>query len=71
MDQTGVNAGKRAAGEAETEEPPAPKCQMLLSKEALNGKTERFNLEEADAAAAKEEAAKAAAAAKEGATPKN
>ena len=70
MDQTEVNAGKRGADDTETEKPPAPKCQMLPSSEEKKGKTEHFNLEEADAAAAAEAAATAAAASKEEAKPK-
>ena len=65
MDQTAVNAGKRGADDAETEEPPAPKCLMLPPGQEIKGKTEHFNLEEADAAAAAAATAKAAAASKE------
>ena len=57
MDQTEGSAGKRAAGEAETEQPPAPKC---LTLPADGGKTQHFNLVEGDAAAAAAEAAKKA-----------
>ena len=74
MDQTEATAGKRGPNETETEQPPAPKCQMLPADDPLKGKTEHYNLEEADAAAAlaanaAAEAAKAAAAAKEGDKP--
>ena len=55
MDQTESTAGKRGSDEAETEQPPPPKC---LTLPADGAKTQHFNLVEGDAAAAATEAAK-------------